>query len=70
MAYMTISKRTHAMARQADDEVHGLDAALQEDGGHKGEDAENHVAGEHVAVKSDGKGKPTQHERDELEEPR
>ena len=39
--------------RDAGDEIHLEDSGLQEDGGRQREDGENHMTGEHVAVKSD-----------------
>lgn len=69
MAYMTISKRTHAMAGRPMTKFMASMLHCRKMVVMRAKMPRIMWPANMVAVKSDGKGKPTQHERDELEEP-
>lgn len=66
---MAMSSRNQGSGQHAADGIERLDAAGEEHAGGQREDAEHHVAGEHVAVKSDGEREPADAGGDELQEP-
>lgn len=68
-AYMKNSKKNHAIAGRTRNDVHLEDGGLQEDGGCQREYGENHMACEHVAVKSNGKSQNADYHGEELQEP-
>ena len=55
--------------RQTRNDVHLEDGSLQEDGGCQREYGENHMACEHIAVKSNGKSQNADYHGEELQEP-